>query len=291
MALSALCAFSRDVPLAARIGVLLIALAYSGWYLYNIIEIMASKGSPVEELGVPLLGAGELLAVAVPYAFFAAVALPNGQWRNLRRWIAPSVVALLFAGGSISDALLNQGMTATITTWSLGFNIAWPWPLYAVGLALYLYSILTCFSNDGMAATYANRNTGLGLFLLLLAGYNLQLPYQHLVAVLSLILLTGLFAPFGVRAIQTTAEDVAPIPLRYHQASTHLSSNNCSWRAKAYEAVSDSCNCVPWPRICSICSFRGLWWIVFRFAMATPPQQHRESACISQCLACYGSKL
>ena len=37
---------------------------------------------------------------------------------------------------------------------------------------------------------------GIWLLFLLLAGYNLQIPYQHVLAILSLLLLAGLFRPF-----------------------------------------------------------------------------------------------
>ena len=72
----------------------------------------------------------------------------------------------------------------------------WLWPIYSVSLALFAYSILTSFSSDTAKPAYANPNTGVGLLLLLFAGYSLQIPYQHLLAVLSLSLLAGLFKPF-----------------------------------------------------------------------------------------------
>ena len=64
-------------------------------------------------------------------------------------------------------------------------------------LAHFIYSIITAFSTHEPVETYANPNTGVGLLLLLFAGYNLQIPYEHLLAILSLTLLTGLFKPFS----------------------------------------------------------------------------------------------
>src|SRR5207253_1064512 len=96
-----------------------------------------------------------------------------------------------------------------ITAWSLGFFGVWPWPLYSVSLALFVYSILTCLApgrQAGGSRNYANPNTGMGMLFLLLAGYNLQLPYQHIMALLSLMLLTGLFRPFQARPQEATEE-------------------------------------------------------------------------------------
>lgn len=174
---------------ASRLAIVLVTLAYTGSYVYVLLELTADNSQRLGSVAVTSRDLGELLAVLAPYAFFVALTR-NGEWRHFRRWIAPVAFALLFSAGNIADIVFNQGFTGVITTWSLGFNLVWPWPLYAVALALFLYSLLTC-----LTAPNGNRNTGLGLLFLLLAGYTLQLPYQHLLAILSLLLLTALFQP------------------------------------------------------------------------------------------------
>jgi hypothetical protein len=180
----------REVTVHTRIAVLLVALAWSGWYYYVL-------GTTLEG-AVFMLNLGEMIAVAAVFALFAAIAIPGREWSHIRRWVAPVLLALLFSIGNIADMLADQGFTGVFTTWSVGFNLFLPWPLYAVALALFTYGVLTCFARSVGKSAYANANTGLGLLLIVFAGYNLQLPYQHLLAVLSLMLLTGLACPFGI---------------------------------------------------------------------------------------------
>lgn len=187
--LAILCFTNSGQPCVTRLAVLLVVLAYTGSYVYVLLQLTGDNSERLGMLAVGSRDLGELLAVVSPFAFFAAI-VRNGEWRHFRRWIAPVAFALLFSAGNIADIVFNQGFTGVITTWSLGFNLVWPWPLYAVALALILYTLITC-----LTAPNGNRNTGLGLLFLLLAGYTLQLPYQHLLAILSLLLLTALFQP------------------------------------------------------------------------------------------------
>lgn len=182
-------------PGEALPAILLVALAYSGWYVYVLNQVLSHPGATPGEYGLTALTLGELFAITAPYAFFAAIAIPGGQWRNPRRWIAPALLGLGLAAGSIADTVFNQGFTGVFTTWSVGLNLVWPWPLYALSLSLFAYSVLTCFAPDHGKAAYANNNMGLGLLLLLMAGYNLQIPYQHLLAILSMLMLAELFKP------------------------------------------------------------------------------------------------
>jgi hypothetical protein len=140
---------------------------------------------------------GELAAVLAPFAFFAALVLPHGQWRDTKRWIVPCLLGVGFTAANIADIVFNQGFTGVFAFWSVGLRLWLPWPLYALSLALYAYCVLTCFAK-GEKAELANLNTGLGLLLLLFAGHELQLSYQHLLAALSLLLLTGIARPYTI---------------------------------------------------------------------------------------------
>src|SRR5207253_6592640 len=107
-------------PRAAKLGVLLVALAYSGNFAYVLEQLLGTGGRTSGDLGVAARDLGELVALLVPVALFAATSLPEGRWRNRRRWALPALLALLFSAGSIVDALTNKGYTSLITAWSLG---------------------------------------------------------------------------------------------------------------------------------------------------------------------------
>lgn len=203
------CFFRNALTLAMRVGVLLVALGYSGWFYFVLQEALASMGVPL--LGAPVffLNLGEIAAVAAPFAFFAAVALPYGQWRHPMRWVFPVAVAALFSGGNIADAVFNQGFSGVFAIWSLGFNLFLPWPVYTLALLAFLYSVLTCFSRKGVKSAEARPDTGLGLLLLLYAGYALQVPYQFVLALLSLTLLAGLAMPLSSSDLATTSPQLA----------------------------------------------------------------------------------
>jgi hypothetical protein len=206
----------RALPVAARVGLALVALGYTGWYLYVLLQLLVAEGAP-GEIGVALYTLGELAAVLAPMGFFAAVAAQGGEWKRPLRWVLPALVAAAFSAANVADAMMNTGFAGVLTTWSLGFNLAWPWPLYAISLALYLFALLTCLARPQAANSYARRDTGLGLFLLLLAGLNLQLPYQHLLALLAVALLGRHFSPFeGETAAETRAEGAWPLDPSEH---------------------------------------------------------------------------
>ena len=183
---------------AFKIGTVLIALAYSGWY-YSVLASWLNVVGPDADAGiVAALRIGELCAVLAPIAFFSAIAIPANKWRNLKRWSAPLVAFLLFSAGNIADIVANQGFTGVFAIWSVGFTLWLPWPIYAVSMALFVYAVLTCFARESSVESgYADPDRGIGLLLLLFAGFYLQLTYQHLLAVLALLLLTGLARPLA----------------------------------------------------------------------------------------------
>jgi hypothetical protein len=175
-----------------RVGVVLVALAYSGWLYYVVQQDLTDVGASL--LGAPLLflNLGEIAAACAPAAFFWAIALPYGQWRHPLRWVLPTILVLVFSAGNVADALLNQGFMGVFAIWSLGMNLFLPWPVYAISGGLFVYTVLTCFTGRGRRSREANPSTGLGLLLLVFAGYALQLPFQFIMAVLSIALIPGL---------------------------------------------------------------------------------------------------
>jgi hypothetical protein len=177
---------------AAKFAVGLAAVAYSCWF-YSILFGGVSLGG-VSVGSTDILRFGELAAVLAPVVLFAAVALP-GDWRVGKRWIAPVLLGLGVAAGNIADIATDSGYTGVFSIWSVGFTLWLPWPIYAVSISLFLYAVLTCFARRGTAEGYGEANIGMGMLLILYAGYNLQLTYQHLLVVLAFALLTRVARP------------------------------------------------------------------------------------------------
>ncbi|MEA2576267.1 MAG: hypothetical protein QOH93_3565 [Chloroflexia bacterium] len=200
------CIAARTRTTAMRVGVVLVALAYSGWIYYVLQQDLLDVGVPL--LGAPLLflNLGEIAAVAAPIALFSAVSVPHRQWRHPLRWVLPAIMVLVFSGGNIADALLNQGFMGVFAIWSLGMNFFLPWPLYAISGALFVYAVLTCVAARGPRSREANPSTGLGLLLLVFAGYALQLPFQFVMSVLSIALLSGLVRVPSRRLVRRSLE-------------------------------------------------------------------------------------
>jgi hypothetical protein len=179
-------------PRMAKIAVSLAAVAYACWY-YSILLGGISLGS-FDVGSTDILRFGELAAVLTPVAFFVAVALPH-EWRVGKRWIAPVLLSLALAAGNIADIATGSGYTGVFSIWSVGFTLWLPWPIYAVSIALFLYAVLTCFARRVKSRCYGDANIALGMLLILYAGYNLQLTYQHLLVVLAFALLTRVARP------------------------------------------------------------------------------------------------
>ncbi len=180
--------------LVARTAVSMVALAYTGWYwssLFSGAESGSRMGSPIDALHL-----GELAAVLAPLFFFVAVALPDRRWASVNRWIVPVLVGLIFSAGNIADIIFAQGFSGVFSIWSVGFTLYLPFPLYAVSLTLYVYTVLTCFARSKrLWSRYGGPNVGMGLLLLFFAGFYLQLTYQHVLAVIALALLTRVARP------------------------------------------------------------------------------------------------
>lgn len=189
-------AFANSTPNgASNWAIACVILAYMGWFYYILVQALGARWG-WDGAGVVVLNMGEIVALVAPYLFFLAIAIPNKEWAHPKRWIIPVVLALIFAAGNIADMVFDQGFTGVFTLWSVGFTNFVPWPMEALALAAFLYSALTCFSNDEDKTDFANPNTGLGLLLLLFAGYNLQLTHQHLLALLAVMQFAGVAKPF-----------------------------------------------------------------------------------------------
>jgi hypothetical protein len=182
-------------------------LGYLCWYAY-VLSGGASGG------GLYLLNAGEVLLLLVPFLLFAAISVPHRQWKRPGRWILPVILMLLFTAANVADILVDQGFTGVFTLWSVGYTLYLPWPVYVVALGLFTHSVLTAFARNLPRAAEANRGVAVAMLLFLYAGFTLQLTYQHLLAALALVLLTGFASPFP---------RVRPAPLAYEEPAAGAS--------------------------------------------------------------------
>jgi hypothetical protein len=180
-------------PVMVKAAVSLAAVAYSCWYYSILVGSISVGGLAVGSTDI--LRFGELAAVLTPIAFFAAVTLPD-EWMVAKRWIAPVLLSVALAAGNIADIATDSGYTGVFSIWSVGFTLWLPWPIYAVSIGLFLYSVLTCFARKAKPTGYGDANVAMGMLLMLYAGYNLQLTYQHLLVVLAFALLTRVARPF-----------------------------------------------------------------------------------------------
>ncbi|MEP6774915.1 MAG: hypothetical protein ABJA50_04905 [Chloroflexota bacterium] len=175
-----------------KFAVLLAAVAYSCWYYSILLGGISLGGLSVGSTDI--LRFGELAAVLTPVALFAAVAVPD-QWRMGKRWIAPVLLGLAVAAGNIADIATDSGYTGVFSIWSVGFTLWLSWPIYAVSIGLFFYAVLTCLARRVKPGGYGDANVAIGMLLILYAGYNLQLTYQHLLVVLAFALLTRVARP------------------------------------------------------------------------------------------------
>jgi hypothetical protein len=213
---------NRGIPGPARAGIAMVAAAYGTWYY----SVLGGKLSGVEGITFAGTGAvlllGEAAALLAPALFFAATSVPSGRWRSLRSWVVPGLALLLFAAGNIADIAVDQGFTGVFTIWSVGFTLYLPWPLYAISLALFIHALGSCFARRPApkGRAYTNPDTGLGLLLLLYAGFYLQLTYQHLLALLAVLLLGQLARPLRLASIiAAAATSPAGVPAPADQPS------------------------------------------------------------------------
>jgi len=191
-------ALSRSLRATARGGIVLVALAYGTWYYSVFASAVGAAGGPNVPGGGGALLIGEAAALAAPVLFFAATSVETGRWRRMRSWLWPVLAVLLFSAANIADIAVDQGFTGVFTIWSVGFTLYLPWPLYAMSLALFLHALGTCFARlPWPDSSYARPDVGMGLLFLLYAGFYLQLTYQHLLAILAILLLGRLARPFS----------------------------------------------------------------------------------------------
>jgi len=124
-----------------------------------------------------IFGLGEALVLCNGFVVFWA-------WGRPLRWDIRLVPATAITLVFLFSYLGNTSTSAILALWTEGLILHLPLPLYLIALWLYLVTV---------AGLLKDRQTfyqGAALILLFLAGYTLEMTYQHLLAVLAVLLLT-----------------------------------------------------------------------------------------------------
>ena len=156
-------------------GVPAAALFAGELYLMAGTVAVALRASGAAINGVVFFNLGELLFVASGFAlwvYFGRERIP------LRARILPLLVALTFS----LSFLLQPAMTGVMSIWSAGLSLYLPWPLYALSL----YAALTA----AVVQLRDRRPEGLGILLLIAAGFSPQLSHQYLMGLIGLIVIS-----------------------------------------------------------------------------------------------------
>lgn len=181
----------RHRPLSGRLVIALIVIAYLGAQYY----VLANESYRVLGLTSAPPGITTALELAELVVLVNA-ALVFVTWSGLRRgarwrrlWPQAAVALLLmiaFVGAYRGE---NSSAAAILSLWTLGLTMYLPLPLYV--LALGLYSAAATAALMASRGDPAKAGEGIALGLLPVAGLTLDLTYQHLVAVVVLLLLVG----------------------------------------------------------------------------------------------------
>lgn len=166
---------------SARLATALMAAAYIFYQVYALgHQLWGLEGAAsLPPFSSQALALGEGLVVAAAFLAFWAWGKP--RWRHLGK---EGLILVTGLTATVALAHLTPASTISILAlWTSGLSLYLPWPLYLLGLWLYLASIVACW-RDRAAWPLAT-----GLFLLLLAGYMPQDSYHHLLLLLGLALL------------------------------------------------------------------------------------------------------
>lgn len=182
--LSASFCLRAGAPLAQRLAIGLVTTAFlcSTYYAtsYALYRLAGWHGSPPSALSA--LNAGEALALLTGIAALWAWGSPRwlADWRRDPLQIAvPSVLAILLLGSYLAPG----STSAILALWTTGLTLYLPFPLYLVSFWLFALTI------TGRLRRGDRASAGWALLLLLVAGYSLELTYQHLLAVLAVFVL------------------------------------------------------------------------------------------------------
>jgi len=188
-------------PWSQRVMIVVYLLGISGWLYYQIVStsygLMGSVQAPplvheINRLGEALM----VLASILVFWAYGGFSLTTKNKRQQRRTIAFTLTAvaafllLLFVdtlAGSYDPALAETLRKAGegigwIFQMGMGYTFYLPFALYMVGLLAWSYTVIKLYT--------MGRYEGIGIGLMFLAGYALQLSHLTLMVLLGVMLLT-----------------------------------------------------------------------------------------------------
>lgn len=205
-----------------RLAVGLLGLAFAGYFIFVVLDEISKletvgqglTAGTLGEVGVWAHAAGEACAAAGALALGWALGpfAPRAEGRTplrVRRLLVTLVPGVLLAVAPLFETWL-QGVLVRM---SIGFTLFLPPPVYALAAVAYAYALLTCWDRRAAAQLGVPwlREIGAALLLLPVAGFDLLSNYQLTVAILVMLLLTGLVRPFS-QPVSVPATTPRPVP-------------------------------------------------------------------------------
>ncbi|MFQ5683693.1 MAG: hypothetical protein ACE5HC_10535 [Candidatus Binatia bacterium] len=184
--------FAKSGPKGHKLPLFCLAVSYTCYYYFKTSQAAAGilGMTEVPPWVIQAFAVGELLAVINSLFLFLAYSSASAQGevirpggltnlgrslvRKKRRWILPTVLAMSF----LLARLLDPYMLSLVATWSLGWTLYLPAPLYAIAIWLFSYTVLENIR--------IRPYVGYGLGLIFIAGYGISLSYQVLDAILGI---------------------------------------------------------------------------------------------------------
>jgi len=171
----------------ATVALIVLAYLFAQYYTLSNQAYRALDLTAAPPLTARALEMAELLVVtAALLAFWRWSGVRAGQgWR-------PSPVQLGVAGLLVFAFLgayrgEDSSTAAILSLWTVGLTLYLPLPVYAVALGLYGAALVACLGRARRDPAFMRDAIALGL--LPVAGLTLDLTYQHLVAMVALLLL------------------------------------------------------------------------------------------------------
>jgi len=207
---------------ALRLAVGLLGLAFAGYFVFVVLDEVskletvgqALTAGTLGDIGVwaHALGEGSAVAWALVVGWALGPFAPGRAARvplRLGRLLIALVPGVLLAVAPLFETWM-QGVLARM---SIGFTLFLPPPVYAVAAVAYVYTLLTCWDPRAQAQLGIPwlREIGAALILLPVAGFDLLSNYQLTMAILVMLLLTGLVRPLSQ---PVPAPAAAPQPAR-----------------------------------------------------------------------------
>ncbi|HLA19135.1 MAG TPA: hypothetical protein VJ253_07425 [Dehalococcoidia bacterium] len=176
-----------DFGRKATVGLIVLAYLFAQYYTLSNQAYRALDLTAAPPLTARALEMAELLVVTTALLAF-------WRWSGVRAGLSwrPSPVQVAVAGLLVFAFLgayrgEDSSTAAILSLWTIGLTLYLPLPVYALALGLYGAALVACLSRARRDPAFVPDAIALGL--LPVAGLTLDLTYQHLVAIVALLLL------------------------------------------------------------------------------------------------------